>query len=66
MGESAGEARREVERAREQLADTVEAIVYRMNAPRRARTGCSVCFAVGNGDHRHEEAPWVRVMWPGW
>jgi hypothetical protein len=37
MGESAGEARREVERAREQLADTVEAIVYRMNAPRRAK-----------------------------
>jgi Protein of unknown function (DUF3618) len=37
MGQSASEERREVERAREQLAGTVEALVYRMNAPRRAK-----------------------------
>jgi hypothetical protein len=38
MGESSREAaRREVEEAREQLGDTVEALAYRVNAPKRAK-----------------------------
>ena len=37
MGQDPGEVRHEVEEAREQLGDTVEAIAYKANAPRRAR-----------------------------
>lgn len=38
MGEGPREAaRREVEAAREQFGDTVEALVYRANGPRRAK-----------------------------
>jgi hypothetical protein len=37
MGRSPGEARREVEQAREQLGATVEEIAYKVNAPRRTK-----------------------------
>ena len=37
MGQDSSEIRREVEAAREQLGATVEALVYRANAPKRAK-----------------------------
>jgi hypothetical protein len=37
MGEDTREVRRQVEDARDQLGDTVEALAYRANAPRRAK-----------------------------
>jgi hypothetical protein len=37
MGQDPREVRAQVEDAREQLGDTVEAIVYKANAPRRAK-----------------------------
>jgi hypothetical protein len=37
MGEGPSEARRRVEEARDQLGSTVESIVYRVNAPMRAK-----------------------------
>jgi hypothetical protein len=37
MGQDPSEVRREVEAARDQLGATVEAIVHRANAPKRAK-----------------------------
>jgi hypothetical protein len=37
MGENTREVRRQVEDARDQLGDTVEALAYRANAPKRAK-----------------------------
>jgi uncharacterized protein DUF3618 len=37
MGEDTREVREQVEAAREQLGDTVAALVYKANAPRRAK-----------------------------
>ncbi len=37
MGEDTRELRRNVDEARDQLGDTVEALAYRANAPKRAR-----------------------------
>jgi Protein of unknown function (DUF3618) len=37
MGQDPGEVRRDVEVARDQLGETVEAIAYRVNAPKRAK-----------------------------
>lgn len=37
MGSDAREVRRQVEDARDHLGDTVEALVYRANAPKRAK-----------------------------
>jgi Protein of unknown function (DUF3618) len=37
MGSDAREVRRQVEEARDRLGDTVEALVHRANAPRRAK-----------------------------
>jgi hypothetical protein len=37
MGEDTREVRHEVEEAREQLGDTVEALAYKANAPKRAK-----------------------------
>jgi hypothetical protein len=48
MVEDTGTARREVEEARAQLGQTVEALAYKANAPRRAA-------------RRIRTAPWVRI-----
>jgi hypothetical protein len=48
MVEDTGIARREVEEARAQLGQTVEALAYKANAPRRVA-------------QRIRRAPWVRV-----
>jgi ElaB/YqjD/DUF883 family membrane-anchored ribosome-binding protein len=48
MVEDPGTARREVEEARAQLGQTVEALAYKANAPRRAA-------------QRIRRAPWVRI-----
>ncbi len=37
MGEDTRELRRDVDAARDQLGDTVEALAYRANAPKRAK-----------------------------
>lgn len=37
MGQDTSEVRREVEEARERLGATVEALVYRANAPKRVK-----------------------------
>jgi hypothetical protein len=37
MGQDPGAVRREVEEARDQLGETVEAIAHRVNAPKRAQ-----------------------------
>jgi hypothetical protein len=37
MGQDAREVREQVEEAREQLGDTVAALAYKANAPRRAK-----------------------------
>ncbi len=37
MGQDTREVRRQVEEAREQLGDTVAALAYKANAPRRAK-----------------------------
>jgi Protein of unknown function (DUF3618) len=37
MAQDTREVRRRVEEAREQLGDTVEALAYKANAPRRAK-----------------------------
>ncbi len=37
MGGDTREVRRQVEEARDHLGDTVEALVYRANAPKRAK-----------------------------
>jgi hypothetical protein len=45
MGQNPSTVRREVEEAREHLGDTVEAIAYRANAPRRAKERAAARFA---------------------
>jgi hypothetical protein len=37
MGENTREVRRQVEDARDQLGDTIQALAYRANAPKRAK-----------------------------
>jgi Protein of unknown function (DUF3618) len=41
MGQDTREIRNEVEQAREQLGDTVEALAYKVNAPRRIKESWS-------------------------
>lgn len=45
MGEDTRELRREVDEAREQLGDTVSALAYRVNAPKRATDRLTGAFA---------------------
>ena len=44
MGENTREVRRQVEDARDQLGETVEALAYRANAPKRAKVGVVGAF----------------------
>lgn len=45
MGEDARELRRQVEDARDQLADTVGALAYRASAPKRAKARVAAALA---------------------
>jgi hypothetical protein len=45
MAQDTGEIRREVEQARESLGETVEAIAYKANMPRRMRERVSARIA---------------------
>ena len=56
MGEGPSEARRRVEDARDQLGSTVEAIVYRVNAPVRAKRRVKARFSRIMHRTRREEA----------
>ena len=45
MGQEPSQAQRDVEAARERLGETVEAIAYRVNAPRRAKDRLAARFS---------------------
>jgi hypothetical protein len=54
MGEDTREIRRRVEDARDQLGDTVQALAYRVSAPKRAkaRVGDALARLRARGSHR--------------